>query len=521
MGFIVNTNTAAMISTTQANLNSKGLTSSLEKLSSGLKINRAADDASGLAIADSLRSQANSLKQALSNANDAVGIIQIADKAMAQQVAIVDTIKTKATQAAQDGQSTASRKAIQSDIKLLMNQLDNIAGNTSYNGKQLLSGNFVNREFQIGAYSRNTVQASIEATSTDKLGHIRAETTKVGGITGSGITQLEFKGSHIPNGALKMESVVIDSKAGTGIGALAEVINKNSSTLGVRASYKVETLGNQAVKEGSSIKDLKINDVIVGTLSDIKANDSDGRLVATINEKKDETGVFAAIDERGHLKLTSADGRAIDIKSGDTAGLKSNFGIDEGFNGGRLTLVASGAIDIVVEDVYDNAGTKGALATAMNLDANGKSAMTEANFNFRGTLNGFSSLQADAMGVFANSSSLNYPTTTGVLATDSVLGAGVVTLEGAMTVMDIADSAIKQLDSIRSGLGSAQNELEAAINNISVTQTNVKASESGIRDVDFAEESANFSKMNILVQSGSYALTQANAVQQNILKLLQ
>ena len=522
MGFVVNTNVAAMVATTQSRLNNKGLDQSLERLSSGLRINRAADDASGLAISDSLRSQANSLGQALRNANEAIGIIQIADKAIAEQVKILDTIKTKATQAAQDGQSTESRKAIQSDIRLLMSQLDNIANSTSYNGKQLLSGNFINREFQVGAYSRNTVQASIEATSTDKIGHVRAETTAIGKIN-RGTAKLTFEGSHIPNGKLTMESVKIDSKAGTGIGALAEVINKNSSTLGVRASYKVEVLGSKAVEEGAKVQNLVINGVELGNLSDIRANDADGRLVATINAVKDETGVFASIDERGRLKLTSLDGRAIEIKSDPvtttdadgnevTKTFEDYFGIDgNSFNAGRLTLVSQGAVDIRVSD---QAG--GALEEAMN---NG--AMSEANYNLRGTLNGFSSLQADAMGVFANENSLNYPGADNINDQNMVLTAGVTTLEGAFMVMDIADSAIRQLDQVRAGLGSAQNELEAAVRNLGVTQTNVKAAESAIRDVDFAEETANFSKQNILVQSGSYALTQANAVQQNILKLLQ
>jgi len=524
MGFIINTNTSAMVATTQSNINQKGLGSSLEKLSSGLKINRAADDASGLAIADSLRSQANSLTQALHNANEAVGIIQIADQAMSEQVAILDTIKTKATQAAQDGQSTSSRKAIQSDIKALMSQLDNIAGSTSYNGKQLLSGNFVNKEFQIGAYSRNTVTASIEATSSDKIGHVRAETTKVDSITASGTSKLTFKGTHIPNGSMTLESVTIDSKAGTGIGVLAEVINKNSSLLGVKASFKVENLGSKSIEAGSQVQNLTINGVELGNLSDIKANDADGRLVATINEVRDQTGVFASVDARGRLKLTSDDGRAIEIKTDAvTTGTDANgdaitksfddfFGMDgNSFNGGRLTMVAVGAIDIRATEE-----SGGALDKAMN---NG--AMSEANFNLRGSLNGFNSLQADAMGTFANSNSLNYPGSDQLNEETYPLTAGVTTLEGAFAVMDIADSAIKQLDLIRSGLGSAQNELEAAVNNISVTRTNVKAAESTIRDVDFAEETANFSKQNILVQSGSYALSQANAVQQNVLKLLQ
>jgi flagellin len=320
-----------------------------------------------------------------------------------------------------------------------------------------------------------------------------------------------------------MESVKIDSKAGTGIGVLAEVINKNSDVLGVKASYKVETLGSKPVQEGSAVQNLVINGVELGSLADIKANDADGRLVATINAVKDQTGVFASIDERGRLKLTSEDGRAIELKSDpiqqtDADGnavsktFQDFFGIDgNSFNGGRLTLVAKGAVDIRVEE---QAG--GALESAMN---NG--AMSEANFNLRGSLNGFNALQADAMGTFANSNSLNYPGVDNINENNFPLTAGVTTIEGAFAMMDIADSAIKQLDLVRSGLGSAQNELEAAIRNVSVTKTNVKASESTIRDVDFAQETANFSKQNILVQSGTYALSQANAVQQNVLKLLQ
>jgi len=524
MGFIINTNTSAMVATTQANITQKSLGSSLEKLSSGLKINRAADDASGLAIADSLRAQANSLNQAMQNANEAIGIIQIADQAMSEQVKILDTIKTKSTQAAQDGQSQESRSAIQNDIKALMSQLDNIAGSTSYNGKQLLSGNFVNREFQVGAYSRNTVSTSIEATSSDKIGHVRAETTKVDSIKSAGISTLTFKGSHIPNGSITMESVKIDSKAGTGIGVLAEVINKNSDILGVKASYKVESLGSKPVQAGSSVLNLKINGVELGSVNDIKANDADGRLVATINEVKDQTGVFASIDERGRLKLTSEDGRAIEMKTdtvttgNDEAGnpitktFDDFFGIDgNSFNGGRLTMVAKGAIDIRSSEKEG-----GALEGAMN-----DGAMSEANFNLRGSLNGFNALQADAMGTFANANSLNYPGSDNLNEDTYPLTAGVTTMSGAFAMMDIADSAIKQLDSVRSGLGSAQNELEAAVNNIAVTRTNVKAAESTIRDVDFAVETANFSKQNILVQSGTYALSQANAVQQNVLKLLQ
>ncbi|MFA6145154.1 MAG: flagellin B, partial [Sulfuricurvum sp.] len=169
MGFRINTNMAALNAHTNALVNNRNIDSSLSKLSSGLRINSAADDASGLAIADSLRSQSSSLGQAISNANDGISIVQIADKAMDEQTKILDTIKTKATQAAQDGQTSNSRKALQADITKLMGELDNIAGTTSFNGQQLLSGQFTNKSFQVGAYSNQTVGLSIGATSSDKI----------------------------------------------------------------------------------------------------------------------------------------------------------------------------------------------------------------------------------------------------------------------------------------------------------------------------------------------------------------
>ncbi|WP_443623139.1 flagellin N-terminal helical domain-containing protein, partial [Campylobacter pinnipediorum] len=178
MSFRINTNINAMNSHANAVGNNRNLSNSLGRLSSGLRIQTAADDASGLAIADSLRSQASALGQAIANGNDAIGIIQVADKAMDEQLKILDTIKVKATQAAQDGQTTRSRQALQADIVRLMEELDNIGNSTSFNGQQLLNGTFSNKEFQIGAYSNQTVKSSIGATTSDKIGLTRFESSK-------------------------------------------------------------------------------------------------------------------------------------------------------------------------------------------------------------------------------------------------------------------------------------------------------------------------------------------------------
>jgi flagellin len=490
MGFRINTNVSALNAHANAMMNNRALNDSLEKLSSGLRINKAADDASGMQIADSLRGQANALGQAIRNANDGIGIIQTADKAMDEQIKILDTIKTKATQAAQDGQTTETRKALQQDITKLMEELDNIAGTTSFNGQQLLSGQFTNKEFQIGAYSNTAVKASIGATSSDKIGSTRFETGQL--ITASADVSLTFKavdGIH----DISLESVTVSTSAGTGLGVLAETINKNSDKTGVRASFVVQETGANSVASGS-ISGLTINGIVIGDIVDIKKNDKDGKLVNAINAVKDLTGVEASIDNRGHLVLNSIDGRGIKVSGG---ALDSVGGLDaeQRENYGRLTLTRLDSRDIIVSG-----------------EGAGLSASSEATINLRTIRGKFSADQASAMGAFANANVENF---------GEDIGAGVTTLKGAMAVMDISETAQKMLDKIRSDLGSVQNQLVSTINNISVTQVNVKAAESQIRDVDFASESANFKKYNLLAQSGSYAMSQANAVQQNVMRLLQ
>lgn len=500
MAFQVNTNVNALNATAQSTFTQTSLSSSLQKLSSGLRINSAKDDASGMAIADSLRSQANALGQAIRNTNDGMGIIQIADKAMDEQVKILDTIKTKATQAAQDGQTTTTRTAIQADINRLIESLDNIAQTTSYNGLNLLAGSFTNKEFQVGAYSNQTIRASIGATSSDKIGHVRSETTT---FTALGDVALNFIAA---NGGqnVSIESVVISTSAGTGLGALSEAINKNSDALGgIRADYTVVAVGTDAIAAGD-VTSLTINGVSIGNITGIQANDKDNRLVQAINAYKDTTGVEASVDKDGRLVLTSTDGRAIQV-SGDGmsaggAGITTAAGQASTIVG-SLTLTKLGAGDIKMTGTGIGGGGVA--------NVSGTAQITTTLRQIKGEL---SADIKSAIGANAGSWSG---------AVGGTLGAGVTTLKGAMLVMDIAESAIKQLDTIRADLGSIQQQMQSTINNITITQVNVKSAESGIREVDFASESANYSNLNILAQAGSYAMSQANTVQQNILRLLQ
>ncbi|EOC9408999.1 flagellin A [Campylobacter coli] len=575
MGFRINTNIGALNAHANSVVNARELDKSLSRLSSGLRINSAADDASGMAIADSLRSQAATLGQAINNGNDAIGILQTADKAMDEQLKILDTIKTKATQAAQDGQSLKTRTMLQADINRLMEELDNIANTTSFNGKQLLSGNFINQEFQIGASSNQTVKATIGATQSSKIGLTRFETG--GRISSSGEVQFTLKNY---NGIddFQFQKVVISTSVGTGLGALAEEINKSADQTGVRATFTVETRGMAAVRAGTTSDTFAINGVKIGQVA-YEDGDANGALVSAINSVKDTTGVEASIDANGQLLLSSREGRGIKIEGSIGGGAFINKDMMENY--GRLSLVKNDGKDILISGTGLSSTGFGAsnfisqVSVSLReskgrFDANTADAMGFGSVNKGLVLaassiadymsaegSGFSAgsgysvgsgkgysatLTANAIAIssasaisriydvsagsgFSSGSTLSQFATMKTSAGNS-LGAkdetaGVTTLKGAMAVMDIAETAITNLDQIRADIGSVQNQVTSTINNITVTQVNVKAAESQIRDVDFAAESANYSKANILAQSGSYAMAQANSVQQNVLRLLQ
>ncbi|EOW4794461.1 flagellin A [Campylobacter coli] len=574
MGFRINTNIGALNAHANSVVNARELDKSLSRLSSGLRINSAADDASGMAIADSLRSQAATLGQAINNGNDAIGILQTADKAMDEQLKILDTIKTKATQAAQDGQSLKTRTMLQADINRLMEELDNIANTTSFNGKQLLSGNFINQEFQIGASSNQTVKATIGATQSSKIGLTRFETG--GRISSSGEVQFTLKNY---NGIddFKFQKVVISTSVGTGLGALAEEINKSADQTGVRATFTVETRGMAAVRAGTTSDTFAINGVTIGQVA-YEDGDANGALVSAINSVKDTTGVEASIDANGQLLLTSREGRGIKIEGSIGGGAFINKDMMENY--GRLSLVKNDGKDISISGTNLSSAGFGAnnfISQASvslreskgQIDANIADAMGFGSVNKGVMLAGASSVSAymgaagsgfsagsgysvgsgkDYSTVFTAANTITisaasqlskvYNVSAGSgFSSGSTLSqfatmkttafgvkdetAGVTTLKGAMAVMDIAETAITNLDQIRADIGSVQNQVTSTINNITVTQVNVKAAESQIRDVDFAAESANYSKANILAQSGSYAMAQANSVQQNVLRLLQ
>ena len=527
MAFRINTNITAMNNHNNARKTDDRLNASLTHLSSGLRINKAADDASGMTIADSLRSQANSLGQAIANGNDAIGIVQTADGAMEEQIQITDTIRVKAIQAAQDGQSTDSRKALQADISRLLEELDNIAKTTSFNGKQLLNGNFSNQNFQIGAYSNEIVQISIGATESSKIGHTRFETSRFFAYSAANLSTkevgIELSGiDGFPNG-YKFQSVTGEELRISGFRAVADRINGVSDTTGVKAKVTNSITFSGIIADGT-VKGLEINGATIGDI-ELKAGDGNAVLANAINAVKAQTGVEASVTD-GKLTLTSPDGRTINIKAQSSAsvmGTISAIGLSDGKAIlGSLSLVREDARDIVIGITGLTGGAQ--ILSTFTMATNGMSAatmseadaasITLADLN-TGILNGKA---AAAMGYFRAGEFSSSIYSDGTYA-DQL--SGVTTYGGAQAMISVAESAQKQLDRIRSDIGSVQNQIVATINNISTTRVNVKAAESQIRDVDFASEASNFNKYNLLAQSGSYALSQANTVQQNVMRLLQ
>jgi len=467
MGFRINTNIGAMNAHRNSVQTNVGLDRSLQRLSSGLRINTAADDASGLAIANQLKAQSTGLGQAIKNANDGVGVMQTADGALDEYENIINTVRTKSIQAASDGQNADSRQAIQNDITKLLEEANNIATTTQFNGQQLLDGSFSDKSFHIGAYKDETVDISILSAKTTSIGQFAEK-------TGTAVT------AALASGDLLINNVDTGAAAGTA-SAVASAITTADN--GVTATGNTDVTGVNTIVGGTiAANDFTINGIDVGALS-FAANDSTNTLQTAINTIEDQTGVHASLVS-GKLKLESTTGADIAIGIANSADAKL-FGGTAGGN---------------------------------NVSANGAAAAAAA-----GTFHGVVTMNSDNAIVLSGAAetSAGFTDNETIALGNALSTINVGTRTGAESAIQTTDAALKQIDNIRSNIGSTQNQLESTIRNISVTQVNVAAAESQIRDVDFAAESANFAKHNILAQSGTYAMSQANSVQQNVLRLLQ
>ena len=500
----INTNIASLNAQENSANTNKTQASSLEKLSSGLRINKAADDASGLAIADKLRTQASSLSQGLSNASSASAMIQIADKAMAEQSNILDTVKTKLIQASTSTTSADGRDAIRKDIGKLLEQFDNIASTTNYNGTTLLqqgSDDTAKADtftFQLGETSDVDVNmAQGIASNTDKLGggtsdfgatSINSSVTFTNINTANGIGGAQYGNGMMTDnnidtfGSQQINSsskVTIQGVNVSGIGANITEAADTSNTIDITVSGDIGklTLEDEAILDISS-ETQEVKDLVMQAVR--KANDT-----ASVN-----------LNDDGNVSI-SGTSKSLDLSNITFSALNIQNQVADK----DITLNADNSTGIKTFTIENNYGDN-QLADGKELsDVTGTS----------GQLNIATTLTADSTMV-----------TGGALLSDlKELQAGELTSDVANDFMAVIDTSLSQLNSVRSDFGSTQNQLESSIRNMQTTHTNLKNAESVIRDVDYAQESASFNKQNIIAQAGTYAMSQANSMAQNVQKLLQ
>ncbi len=603
MGLRINTNINAQYAVMNLNNTNNKLSASLNRLSTGLRITKAADDAAGMTIADSLKFQSMNLGQAINNGNNAVKLIQIADMALQKSIDIVQTVAQKSTQAANATEDAASRSALQSDVNKLIEELNNIAETTSYKGTNLLDGTFTGKLVQVGAYMNQTLSIGAQRTAADSIGWVAqsssANTTEFIGHTeewDGSLSKLGYdKNNNFVN--LTAKDLTINN---VNVAALAEGVNKNqqldaktmaaainevkAQTGGVEAEATTTVTGSAAVTAGTiSAGSFFINGVDMGQIT-VANGDADNALVNKINQYTDQTGVVASKNASGQLILTAQDGRNIAIKANlNVTGIIHLADSETIETGTAKTLSAGKTLSFYFNGTHIafTAGTANAsavnIAKAINsqLAAAGVNTTTQLRASYTAATGGYLKLiavngndinihmtsaaaavgstvrllgigadsGAGASGVYFLDNKSNHGTITLTSTNNIEIGGtdpsvaglktgtispnhnlsdvNVTTQKGAELAIKIAQSALSNLDKVRSNLGSVQNQIQATVENISVTQININAAESTIRDVNFAKESSNFSKLQILAQSGTYALAQANAVQQNVLRLLQ
>ncbi len=426
MALRINTNVAALNAHKNMIKTDNKLSESLGRLSSGLRINKAADDAAGMAIADSLRSQALGLGQAIKNGADGISIVQTADAALEESINIVNTIKQKAIQAAQDGQTVDSRKAIQADISKLIEELDAIAKTTAFNNQKLLSGNFTNKKFQMGAYAGETVDVSIASAEATKIGHI---TTSNLAFAGEGTAELNIYSSlHNQSYSLNSIGLAYNNDRENSIGAVADAINKLSDVLGISATANVTSTTDDNITAGVTDDSFAINGITIGALN-VAENDSDGALVVSINSKTSQHGVFASVDEEGVLTLTSTDDRAIEVIIDDAT--RAVLGGTENMTTfGIVELRQEGTAEIVITDTNAQAGI--AFSVKDGLTKMGAVGVTTQSMELAsGSLIAAGSVYASGA-VIQGSFTLVAAAVAGAGNDDNVIGAGSVIQSGSI-----------------------------------------------------------------------------------------
>ena len=481
MSLTVNTNTSSLNAQRNLSTSQASLTTSLQRLSSGLRINSAKDDAAGLAISQRFTAQIRGNDQAARNANDGISLAQTAEGDLDQIGNNLQRMRELAVQSANGSNSVSDRKAIDNEVQALSAEIDRVASNSSFNGSKLLDGSFTAKNFQIGA--NNTASDSIQITAiasarTSALGGSGTSTSTT--VAGTGPTTAAINAGDVTLNGVQVGASSVGTSAGQTAGSafsIAAAINLVSGQSGVTATASATTttgLASTAFAAVTSGATLTINGIQVGDIAaGGNAIGQGANTAAAINLVSGQSGVTATADNTGKVTLTAADGRDIALGAGFTA---ANSGLVAATNdtSGSLTLNSNSAGGIAVSG--------GAVASA------GLAAAVTA------------------------------PTTT--LTVNSISSINVLTATSATNALDAIDGALETINNSRAALGAYQNRFTSVVSSLQTTTENLSASRGRITDADFAKETANLSRAQVLQQAGTAMLSQANQSSQGVLSLL-
>jgi flagellin len=481
MASVINTNISSLNSQRNLSSSQASLATSLQRLSSGLRINSAKDDAAGLAISDRMSSQIRGMTQAIRNANDGVSLAQTAEGALASSGDILQRIRELAVQSSNATNSSSDRQALQTEVGQLGSELNRIAQTTSFNGQALLDGTMGTANFQVGADANQLISASGANFTTSSYGNNQ----KSGGSAAVAATNGNTAGTIEVAGALG-KATYSAGAAGESAKTIAAGINALQSQTGVTASAKTDvTL--QMTASSSYTLDLTSDNSTAATVSFSvgagKTADDFASGISAINAQSAKTGVTASFDSKnGGIKLSNANGNDIKVDNKNDAA---------GASVGMVSFKADGTANAATPIA---GAASGVAMGAVTMDSEKSFSATDA--------------------VTAGASLVGGSTLKSVASLD------ITTFEGAQNALKIADAALSSVNSQRAQYGALQSRFSSAISNLSTNTENLSASKSRITDTDFAAETASLTRGQILQQAGTAMLAQANSLPNGVLSLL-
>lgn len=492
MAATINTNVASLTAQRNLGASQSSLNTSIQRLSSGLRINSAKDDAAGLAISERFTSQIKGLNQAVRNANDGISLAQTAEGALKASGDILQRVRELAVQSANASNSAGDRQALQQEVSQLVSELDRISQTTEFNGQKLLDGTFGTQQFQVGANANQTITAATANLRTSVYGNNQNASSAGAGVSvAAAATSAPANG--VTSGAVSISgslgTATLNVASSSSAKTIADQINAVKANSGVTATARTQVELDVAATTGSYTLSLKGDNTtaqnVTFTLTATSGADRLSAAVSAINDQSAKTGVTASLNSAGDkVILTNATGN--DIVVGDTAVQ----------NAGTTTVTKLQA---------DGSAVAGTVTLAAD---------TTANFT---TASGYITLDSDKS--FAVTSVSN-ALTTGGSSLQKVSDLDVTTFSKSTDALKTVDSALSFINGERAKLGALQSRFETSISNLQVTSENLSASRSRILDADFAAETANLSRSQILQQAGTAMVAQANQLPQGVLALL-